>query len=104
MSEMRLYDTAGTWLYLIAEERAAFLAVARRKPARDRTLCDAGIAENHAASVTKNRPKSQRFCQVALALSTGRFSVTVGKRIKTSLLGRGGVASYGHGRRDSAAA
>ena len=40
MSEMRLYDTAGNRLYLNAEERAAFLAVARRKPARDRTLCE----------------------------------------------------------------
>jgi integrase/recombinase XerD len=40
---MRLYDTTGTWLYLIAEERAAFLAVARRKPARDRTLCEAPV-------------------------------------------------------------
>ena len=37
---MRLYDTAGNRLYLNAEERAAFLAVARRKPARDRTLCE----------------------------------------------------------------
>ena len=40
MSEMRLYETAGNRLYLNAEERAAFLAVARRKPARDRTLCE----------------------------------------------------------------
>ena len=40
MSEMRLYDTAGNRLYLNAEERAAFLAVAWRKPARDRTLCE----------------------------------------------------------------
>lgn len=40
MSEMRLYDTAGNRLYLNAEERAAFLAVARCKPARDRSLCE----------------------------------------------------------------
>ncbi|MCD9149889.1 hypothetical protein [Pseudophaeobacter flagellatus] len=40
MSEMRLYDTSGNRLYLNAEERADFLAVARRKPARDRTLCE----------------------------------------------------------------
>ena len=40
MSGMRLYDTAGNRLYLNAEERASFLAVARRKPARDRTLCE----------------------------------------------------------------
>ena len=40
MSEMRLTDTAGNRLYLNAEERAAFLAVARRQPARDRTLCE----------------------------------------------------------------
>lgn len=40
MSEMRLYDPAGNRLYLNAEERAAFLAVARRQPARDRTLCE----------------------------------------------------------------
>lgn len=40
MSDMRLYDTAGNRLYLNAEERAAFLAVARRQPARDRTLCE----------------------------------------------------------------
>ena len=37
---MRLYDPAGNRLYLNAEERAAFLAVARRQPARDRTLCE----------------------------------------------------------------
>ena len=40
MSEMRLYDTAGNRLYLNAEERAAFLAAARRQPARDRTICE----------------------------------------------------------------
>lgn len=40
MSEMRLTDRAGNRLYLNAEERAAFLALARRKPARDRTLCE----------------------------------------------------------------
>ena len=40
MSEMRLTDTAGNRLYLNAEERAAFLDVARRQPARDRTLCE----------------------------------------------------------------
>jgi len=37
---MRLYDPAGNRLYLNAEERAAFLAVAQRQPARDRTLCE----------------------------------------------------------------
>lgn len=41
MSEMRLHDTTGRRLYLNAEERAAFLAAARRQPARDRTLCEA---------------------------------------------------------------
>ena len=40
MSEMTLYDTAGNRLYLNAEERAAFLAIARRQPARDRTICE----------------------------------------------------------------
>ena len=40
MTGMRLYDTAGNRLYLNAEERAAFLAAARRQPARDRTLCE----------------------------------------------------------------
>jgi integrase/recombinase XerD len=40
MSEMRLLDAAGHRLYLNAEERAAFLATARRQPARDRTLCE----------------------------------------------------------------
>ena len=40
MSEMRIHDSAGNRLYLNAEERAAFLAVARRQPARDRTLCE----------------------------------------------------------------
>ena len=40
MSEMRLHDTAGNRLYLNVEERAAFLAAARRQPARDRTLCE----------------------------------------------------------------
>ena len=37
---MRLHDAAGNRFYLNAEERAAFLAVARRQPARDRTLCE----------------------------------------------------------------
>ena len=37
---MHLHDTAGKRLYLNAEERAAFLAAARRQPARDRTLCE----------------------------------------------------------------
>lgn len=40
MSEMRLHDPDGNRLYLNAEERAAFLAAARRQPARDRTLCE----------------------------------------------------------------
>ncbi len=37
---MRLYDAAGNRLYLNAEERAAFLAAARRHGGRDRTLCE----------------------------------------------------------------
>ena len=37
---MSLYDRAGNRLYLNAEERAAFLAIAKRRPARDRTLCE----------------------------------------------------------------
>jgi len=41
MSEMRLHDPAGNRLYLNGEERASFLAAARRQPARDRTLCEA---------------------------------------------------------------
>ena len=40
MSEMSLYDRAGNRLYLNAEERKAFLDFARRRPARDRTLCE----------------------------------------------------------------
>ena len=40
MTGMRLHDPAGQRLYLNAEERAAFLAVVRRQPARDRTLCE----------------------------------------------------------------
>jgi integrase len=40
MSEMRLHDPSGNRLYLNAEERAAFLAAARRQPARDRSLCE----------------------------------------------------------------
>jgi len=40
MSEMNLYDAQGKRLYLNADERAAFLAVARARPARDRTLCE----------------------------------------------------------------
>ena len=40
MPEMRLFDPAGRRLYLNAEERAAFLAAARRQSARDRTLCE----------------------------------------------------------------
>lgn len=40
MSDMTLYDTQGNRLYLNAEERSAFLAVAKKRPARDRTLCE----------------------------------------------------------------
>ena len=40
MSEMSLHDRDGNRLYLNAEERAAFLDVARKRPARDRTLCE----------------------------------------------------------------
>ena len=40
MPEMRLHDPAGNRLYLNAEERAAFLAAARRQTSRDRTLCE----------------------------------------------------------------
>jgi len=40
MSEMSLYDPQGNRLYLNAQERAAFLATARQRPARDRTLCE----------------------------------------------------------------
>ena len=40
MSEMNLYDPDGTRLYLNAEERAAFLACARKRAVRDRTLCE----------------------------------------------------------------
>lgn len=40
MPGMRLQDPQGHRLYLDAEERAAFLAAARRQPARDRTLCE----------------------------------------------------------------
>lgn len=37
---MRLHDDAGNRLYINAEERAEFLATARQRPARDRTLCE----------------------------------------------------------------
>ena len=40
MSETSLYDRDGNRLYLNAGERAAFLAMARQRPARDRTLCE----------------------------------------------------------------
>lgn len=40
MSEMRLYDDQGNRLYLNAEERAEFLLSARKRPARDRTICE----------------------------------------------------------------
>ncbi len=40
MSKMALYDTAGNRLYLNADERAAFLRVAREKPSLERTLCE----------------------------------------------------------------
>lgn len=40
MSDMTLYDGHGNRLYLNAEERAAFLDIASKQPARDRTLCE----------------------------------------------------------------
>ncbi|WP_419914666.1 tyrosine-type recombinase/integrase [Hoeflea sp.] len=36
----RRLEARGNRLYLNAEERAAFLAAARKRPARDRTLCE----------------------------------------------------------------
>jgi integrase len=59
MSEMRLQDRAGNRLYLNAEERAAFLAEARRRPAQVRTLCEAlhftGCRPSEAIEVTPAR-------------------------------------------------
>lgn len=40
MSEMTLYDIQGNRLYLNAEERADFLTAARKRRARDRTICE----------------------------------------------------------------
>lgn len=40
MNEMSLHNPTGNRLYLNAEERAAFLKVARQRSARDRTLCE----------------------------------------------------------------
>jgi integrase/recombinase XerD len=40
MDQMRLYDETGNRLYLNAEERADFLTEARKRPARDRTICE----------------------------------------------------------------
>ena len=40
MTGMRLHDPAGNRLYFNAEERAAFLAVARRQPTRIKYLTD----------------------------------------------------------------
>lgn len=40
MSDLTLHDRHGNRLYLNAEERDQFLAAARRRPARDRTLCE----------------------------------------------------------------
>ena len=59
MSEMRLHDPSGNRLYLNAEERAAFLAAARRQPARDRTLCEVlhwtGCRPSEALEITPAR-------------------------------------------------
>ena len=59
MSEMRLHDPSGNRLYLNAEERAAFLAAARRQPARDRTLCETlhwtGCRPSEALEITPAR-------------------------------------------------
>jgi integrase len=56
---MRLHDTTGRRLYLNAEERAAFLAAARRQPARDRTLCEVlhwtGCRPSEALEITPSR-------------------------------------------------
>jgi integrase/recombinase XerD len=59
MSEMRLHDTTGRRLYLNAEERASFLAAARRQTARDRTLCEVlhwtGCRPSEALEITPAR-------------------------------------------------
>jgi integrase len=56
---MRLHDTTGRRLYLNAEERANFLAAARRQPARDRTLCEVlhwtGCRPSEALEITPSR-------------------------------------------------
>ncbi len=40
MTEMRLYDASGNRLYLNADEREAFLRIAREKNGFERTLCE----------------------------------------------------------------
>ena len=59
MSEMRLHDSVGNRLYLNAEERANFLATARRQTARDRTLCEVlhwtGCRPSEALEITPAR-------------------------------------------------
>ncbi len=46
---MRLFDTAGNRLYLNAEEREAFLAVARKRPPDERTFAETLILTSNRA-------------------------------------------------------
>ena len=58
-AEMRLIDTDGSRLYLNAEERAAFLAAARKRPPEIRTLCETlhftGCRPSEALEITPAR-------------------------------------------------
>jgi hypothetical protein len=81
MNEMRLHGPAGNRLYLNGEERASFLAVARRQPARDRTLCEGlhwtGCRPSEALEITPDLPPGgPPFITRVLGVHTD-FSVTV---------------------------
>ena len=92
MSEIRLYDPSGNRLYLNAEERAAFLAEARKQPARDRTLCET-------LHFTGCRPSELlEITPVRVDMSGGTIAIRSLKKRKDAKEQRADMASWSNAR------
>jgi integrase/recombinase XerD len=76
---MQLFDQQGKRLYLTAEERAAFMAAARKAPPDVRTLCtvlhDTGCRESELLEVTPQRVDLAGGCVVFRTLKKRRAGI-----------------------------
>ena len=76
---MQLFDAQGKRLYLTAEERAAFIAAARKAAPEVRTLCavlhDTGCRESELLEVTPERVDLTGGCVVFRTLKKRREGV-----------------------------